>query len=136
MRRARPRHDGCGAMPVKKVLVVEDSPTERHVLSDLLTRQGYEVLTADDGEKGIAAARLELPDLILMDVVMPGINGFQATRQLRRDAATRHIPVIMCTSKNRETDRLWGMRQGACDYLVKPLDQNALLSRIAALGQP
>ena len=120
-------------MSVKKVLVVDDSPTERYMLSDLLTRQGYEVLTADDGEKAIAAAKLELPDLILMDVVMPGINGYQATRQLMRDAVTRHIPVIMCTSKNQETDKLWGLRQGACDYLVKPLDQAALLTRIAAL---
>ena len=121
-------------MSVKKVLVVDDSPTERYMLFDLLTRQGYQVLTADDGEKGIAAAKLELPDLILMDVVMPGINGYQATRQLMRDTATRHIPVIMCTSKNQETDKHWGMRQGACDYLVKPLDQTALLTKIAALG--
>ncbi len=120
-------------MSVKKVLVVDDSPTERYMLSDLLTRQGYEVLTADDGEKAIAAAKLELPDLILMDVVMPGINGYQATRQLMRDAATRHIPVIMCTRKNQETDKIWGLRQGASDYLVKPLDQSALLTRIAAL---
>lgn len=120
--------------PVKRVLVVEDSPTERRALADLLTRQGYQVLTADDGEKGIAAARLELPDLILMDVVMPGINGFQATRQLTRDAATRHIPVILCTGKNQETDKSWGLRQGARDYLVKPLDPAALLSRIAALN--
>ena len=122
-------------MAVKKVLVVDDSPTERYLLSDLLTRQGYEVLTAADGEKAIAAARRELPDLILMDVVMPGINGYQATRQLMRDAATRHIPVIMCTSKNQETDKHWGLRQGARDYLVKPLDQAALLARIAALDR-
>ena len=123
-------------MSVKKVLVVDDSPTERRMLSDMLTRQGYQVLTADDGEKAIAAAKLELPDLILMDVVMPGINGYQATRQLTRDAATRHIPVIICTGKSQETDKHWGMRQGARDYLVKPLDQAALLTRIAALGRP
>ena len=120
-------------MTVRKVLVVEDSPTERHVLSDLLEKQGYQVLTADDGEQGIAAARAEHPDLILMDVVMPGINGFQATRQLARDAATRDIPIIMCTAKNQVSDRVWGLRQGALDYLVKPLDSGALLARIAEL---
>ena len=121
-------------MTVHKVLVVEDSPTELHVLSDMLAGQGYEVLTAVDGEHGIAAARTGQPDLILMDVVMPGMNGFQATRQLARDAATRDIPVIMCTAKDQPSDRVWGLRQGALDYLVKPLDRTALLARIAALG--
>ncbi|HMX16808.1 MAG TPA: response regulator, partial [Rhodocyclaceae bacterium] len=109
-------------MPIQKILVVDDSPTERHVLTDLLAKNGYQVLAADSGEQGIALAKQEHPDLILMDVVMPGMNGYQATRTLTRDEATRDIPIIMCTSKNQETDKIWGMRQGAHDYLVKPLD--------------
>ena len=120
-------------MPVKKILVVDDSPTERHVLVEFLSRNGFLVISAESGEQGVAKAKQELPDLILMDVVMPGINGFQATRTLTRDEATRNIPVIMCTSKNQETDKIWGMRQGAQDYLVKPVDQSALLAKIAAL---
>lgn len=121
-------------MPVKKILVVDDSPTERHVLSEILTKAGYKVIAADSGEQAIAMAKQELPDLILMDVVMPGMNGYQATRTITRDEATRHIPVIMCTSKSLETDKIWGMRQGAHDYVVKPIDQEALLAKIAALG--
>ena len=121
-------------MPIKKILVVDDSPTERHVLTDLLAKNGYQVLAADSGEQGIALAKQEHPDLILMDVVMPGMNGYQATRTLTRDEATRDIPIIMCTSKNQETDKIWGMRQGANDYLVKPIDPKVLLEKIAALG--
>ena len=121
-------------MPIQKILVVDDSPTERHVLTDLLARNGYQVLAADSGEQGIALAKQEHPDLILMDVVMPGMNGYQATRTLTRDEATRDIPIIMCTSKNQETDKIWGMRQGAHDYLVKPLDHQVLLAKIKAFG--
>ena len=121
-------------MPIKKILVVDDSPTERHVLTDLLAKNGYQVLAADSGEQGIALAKQEHPDLILMDVVMPGMNGYQATRTLTRDEATRDIPIIMCTSKNQETDKIWGMRQGAHDYLVKPLDHQVLLAKIKAFG--
>ncbi len=121
-------------MPVRKVLVVDDSPTERYYLGDILRKGGYEVITAENGEEGIGKAHSDRPDLILMDVVMPGLNGFQATRQLSRDPATQAIPVIMCTSKGQETDRLWGMRQGASDYLVKPIDAGALLDKIKGLG--
>lgn len=121
-------------MPVKRVLVVDDSPTERFFLTDILRKQGYEVITAENGEQGVAVARAEMPDLVLMDVVMPGLNGFQATRQLSRDPLTSAIPVIMCTTKNQETDRIWGMRQGAVEYLVKPVNATELLSKIAALG--
>ena len=121
-------------MPVQKILVVDDSPTERMVLGELLTRSGYTVITAESGEEAIAKAKAEKPDLILMDVVMPGTNGYQATRTLTRDEATRRIPVIMCTSRNQETDKIWGMRQGALDYLTKPIDQTALLQKISALG--
>jgi twitching motility two-component system response regulator PilH len=121
-------------MAVKRVLVVDDSPTERFFLTDLLRKNGYEVLTAESGEQGVSVARAEKPDLILMDVVMPGINGFQATRQLSRDEITQSIPVIMCTSKNQETDRVWGLRQGAVEYLVKPIVAETLLNKIQSLG--
>ena len=120
-------------MPVKTVLVVDDSPTERHVLVELLSRNGYQVITAENGEEGIEKARRELPDLILMDVVIPGLNGYQATRTLTRDDATKHIPIIVCTSKGQETDRIWGLRQGALDYIVKPVNGEDLLAKIASL---
>ena len=120
-------------MPVKKVLVVDDSPTERHVLVELLTRNGYQVITAESGEEGIEKAKSELPDLVLMDVVMPGLNGYQATRTLTRNETTKHIPIIVCTSKGQETVKIWGLRQGALDYLGKPVNGEELLSKIAAL---
>ena len=120
-------------MPIKKILVVDDSPTERHVLVELLTREGYQVLTAESGEEGIEKAKNEQPDLVLMDVVMPGLKGYQATRTLTRDDSTKHIPVIVCTSKGQETDKIWGLRQGAQDYMVKPLNPEELLAKIAAL---
>lgn len=121
-------------MAIRKVLVVDDAPTERHMLTEILQRMGMEVVTAENGEQGVAKAKQELPDLILMDVVMPGLNGFQATRTLSRDEATRHIPIIMCTAKGQETDRIWGMRQGARDYIVKPVQESELRQKIAALG--
>ena len=120
-------------MPIKKILVVDDSPTERHVLVDLLTKNGYQVITAESGEEGVEKAKKELPDLVLMDVVMPGLNGYQATRTLTREESTKHIPIIVCTSKGQETDKIWGLRQGAQDYLVKPVNGEELLSKIAAL---
>ncbi len=120
-------------MPVKNILVVDDSPTERFFAVDLLTKAGYQVTTAESGEEGIAKAKAGKPDLILMDVVMPGLNGYQATRTLTRDEDTRNIPVIVCTTKGLETDKIWGLRQGAIDYLVKPLNPTELLARIAAL---
>ncbi len=121
-------------MPVKKVLVVDDSPTERHVLTELLIKAGFSVVIAENGEQAIDVAKREIPDLVLMDVVMPGMNGYQATRTITREETTRHIPVIMCTSKGQETDKIWGMRQGAHDYLVKPVDSEALLAKIRSLG--
>ena len=120
-------------MPINKILVVDDSPTERHVLVERLTRKGYQVLTAESGEEGIEKAKSEQPDLVLMDVVMPGLNGYQATRTLTRDDATKHIPVIVCTSKGQDTDKIWGLRQGAQDYMVKPINPEELLAKIAAL---
>ena len=121
-------------MSIKKILVVDDSPTERYVLNDMLTKAGYEVVACNSGEDAIAKAKLVMPDLILMDVVMPGLNGFQATRAISRDADTKDIPIFMCTSKSQETDKIWGMRQGARDYVVKPVVKDELLAKIAALG--
>ena len=121
-------------MPVKKILVVDDSPTDRQYMIETLKGKGFQIVTAENGEDAITKAKSELPDLILMDVVMPGLNGYQATRQITRDDATKHIPVIMCTSKGADTDKIWGMRQGANDYLVKPVDPQALLAKIAQLN--
>lgn len=121
-------------MSIKKILVVDDSPTERFALTEVLKKHGYLVVTAENGEEAISRSAAELPDLILMDVVMPGINGYQATRTISRNEATRSIPIIMCTSKGLETDKIWGMRQGALDYLVKPVDHAALIARIKAFG--
>jgi twitching motility two-component system response regulator PilH len=124
---------GRTAMSIRKILIVDDSPTERHFLGELLNKNGFQVLTAESGEEAIAKVKEIMPDLILMDVVMPGMNGFQATRTISRDEATKHIPIIMCTSKNQETDMVWGRRQGAVEYVVKPVDSQELLAKIAAL---
>ncbi len=121
-------------MAIKKILVVDDSATERHVIGEILSKQGFEILYAESGESGIAQAKLGKPDLIIMDVVMPGLNGFQATRAITKDPETQHIPVLICTSKDQETDKIWGLRQGAKDYVVKPIIAAELLSKVAALG--
>jgi len=121
-------------MAIKRILVVDDSATERHILGEILGKQGFEVSFAEDGEKGIEQARLTKPDLIIMDVVMPGMNGFQATRAITKEPETQHIPVIICTTKDQETDKVWGVRQGAKDYVVKPINAADLLGKIAALG--
>jgi twitching motility two-component system response regulator PilH len=120
-------------MSIKNVLVVDDSKTELMALSDLLTRNGYTVRTAENAEEAFRRLREEKPQLILMDVVMPGQNGFQLTRTILRDPQFSHIPIIMCTSKSQETDRVWGMRQGARDYVTKPINEADLLSKIQAL---
>ncbi len=112
------------------VLIIDDSPTEVHVLKKILEKNGYEVLTASSGEEGIQTARQALPDLVLMDVVMPGLNGFQATRQLTKSAETGTIPVIICTTKDQDTDRVWGLRQGARDYLTKPVSEGDLIGKV------
>ncbi len=120
-------------MTIKKILVVDDSATERHILGEILTKQGFEVSFAESGEMGVAKAKQDKPDLVLMDVVMPGLNGFQATRAITKDPDTANIPVLLCTTKDQDTDKIWGMRQGAKDYLVKPVNVAELLSKIAAL---
>jgi twitching motility two-component system response regulator PilH len=119
---------------IHKILIVDDSPTERFYLTDILVRNGYSVSTADNGEDALAKIRSDPPELILMDVVMPGANGFQVTRSIARDPELSKVPVIICSSKSQETDRIWGMRQGAKDYFVKPVDPARLLERIASLG--
>ena len=120
-------------MPIQKILLVDDSKTELHFLSELLSKRGYAVRTAENGEDAMRRLGEEKPDLILMDVVMPGLNGFQATRAISRDPDTRTIPIILCTSKSQETDKIWGMRQGARDYVVKPVNRDELLAKIASI---
>jgi twitching motility two-component system response regulator PilH len=121
-------------MAIQKILIVDDSPTERYYLTDILVKNGFSVTTADNGEDALLKLRSERPELILMDVVMPGANGFQVTRSIARDPELSGVPIIICSSKNQETDRIWGMRQGAKDYLVKPVDPARLLASIATLG--
>ncbi len=116
-----------------RVLIVDDSPTETFTLKSMLEAKGFEVLTADNGADGVALARQELPDVVLMDIVMPGLNGFQATRQLTKDAQTAHIPVIIVTTKDQETDKVWGQRQGAKGYLVKPVTEDVLAETIQSV---
>jgi twitching motility two-component system response regulator PilH len=112
------------------ILIVDDSPTEAHVLKGMLAKNGFDVEAAANGAEGIELARKIKPDLVLMDVVMPGLNGFQATRQLTKDPETRAIPVIIVTTKDQETDRVWGLRQGAKDFLTKPVAEKTLMEKI------
>ena len=115
------------------VLIIDDSPTELHLFQNMLEKAGFDTLVADSGEEGLKAARTAHPDCILMDIVMPGMNGFQATRKLTQDPDTAGIPVIMITNKDQETDKIWGMRQGAVEYLVKPIDSKQLVAKINAV---
>lgn len=114
----------------KKILIVDDSATARHMLFELLAKEGYTVVTAENGEEAVAKSKSEMPDLIVMDIVMPGTNGFQATRAITRNDATQHIPIILVSSKDMETDRIWGIRQGAREFLHKPFDPDVLLDKI------
>ncbi|HSV80779.1 MAG TPA: response regulator [Ramlibacter sp.] len=119
-------------MAIRKVLVVDDSKTELMFMTDLLQKNGFSVKTAEGADDAFRRLAEEKPDLILMDVVMPGQNGFQLTRAITRDPRFTNVPVIMCTSKNQETDKVWGMRQGARDYIVKPVDADELVAKIKA----
>jgi len=121
-------------MAIHTILIVDDSPTERYYLNQMLVRAGYAVTMAEDGADALAQLKQSRPDLILMDVVMPGANGFQITRAIARDPQLQDVPVIICSSKSQETDRIWGLRQGARDYLVKPVVEAELLAKIAALS--
>jgi twitching motility two-component system response regulator PilH len=116
------------------ILIVDDSPTERYYLADLLSKRGYVVIEAGSGEEALLKVRSERPAVVLMDVVMPGSSGYQVTRAIVRDPATKSIPVIICTSKGAESDRIWGLRQGAREYMVKPIDPEELLAIIESLA--
>lgn len=116
-----------------RILLIEDSPTDTAVLTRLLERHGHTVMASGSAEDGIEVCRRERPDVVLMDVVLPGMNGFQATRALSRDAITSRIPVLIVSTKAMDTDRAWGMRQGAKDYIVKPPSEDALIARIDQL---
>ena len=121
-------------MAIEKILVVDDSATDRLYLTEMLQQAGFNVITAENGEECLAKVDAEQPDMVLMDVVMPGLNGFQATRALSKNPATAHIPVIMCTGKEQATDRLWALRQGAKDCVIKPVVSAELLAKIEALN--
>ncbi|MDH5632284.1 MAG: response regulator [Gammaproteobacteria bacterium] len=120
-------------MAIKRVLVVDDSPTDAHVVTAILEKHGFSVISASSGEEGVALAKSQKPDLVLMDVVMPGMSGFEATRSISKDPETSHIPVIICSSKGQETDKAWGLRQGARDYLIKPVGEADLMAKLQAL---
>ena len=115
-----------------RILIVDDSPSQLMGIRRIVESLGHEALTAEDGAAGVEAAKRELPDLILMDVVMPNLNGFQATRSIARDPATKHIPVILVTTKDQETDKVWGMRQGARAYITKPFSDTELSQVISS----
>jgi twitching motility two-component system response regulator PilH len=121
-------------MPIHKVLVVDDSKTELLFISDLLQKNGFQVTTADGGDQAMQSLAVQKPDLILMDVVMPGKNGFQLARAINRDPLYADVPIIFCSSKDQETDKMWGMRQGAKDYITKPFSSEELISKIRAQG--
>ncbi len=111
------------------ILIIDDSPTETHVMQKALEKHGFRTAVAADGNEGLKLARELHPDLIFMDIVMPGMNGYQATRALANDPHTRAIPIVMVTSKGQETDRIWGLRQGAIDYLIKPVSPAQLVEK-------
>ena len=113
-----------------RILIVDDSPSQLLGLKRLVEKMGHEALTAEDGAAGVEAAKRELPDLVLMDVVMPNLNGFQATRSISKDPATAHIPVILVTTKDQDTDRVWGMRQGARAFVTKPVNEAELTKAV------
>ncbi|MBP8287306.1 MAG: response regulator [Rhodoferax sp.] len=121
---------------MREVLIVDDSKTELMFLSTLLQDNGLSVRTAESGDEALQRLADAKPDLILMDVVMPGQNGFQLTRSIHRTPEYAEIPIIICTSKNQETDRVWGLRQGASDYITKPVNAQELMDKIKALGGP
>ena len=113
-----------------RILIVDDSPTQTMSLAKILKKNGHDVITAKDGAEGVQVAKAELPDLVLMDVVMPKVNGFQATRQITKNPSTSHIPVIIVTTKDQETDKIWGERQGATGYVIKPVEEATLMDTI------
>ena len=119
-----------------RILIVDDSPSQLMGIRRIVEKLGHDALTAEDGAAGVEAAKREIPDLILMDVVMPNLNGFQPTRSITREPTTKHIPVILVTTKDLDTDRVWGMRQGAKAYLAKPFGEDELAALIAQYLTP
>ena len=115
---------------MRRILLVEDSPTQAYVTTKVLERNGYEVIVAGTGEDGIAFAKDKFPDLVIMDIIMPGGNGYHATRKIANNEGTENIPVVMLTSKDQVTDKLWALRQGAMGYLVKPVQEKELLDTV------
>ena len=113
-----------------RILIIDDSPTEVIAFTRMLSALGHEIFSANNAEEGLLKANDLKPDLILMDVVMPGMNGFQATRRLTKSPATAHIPIITITTEDQETDRIWGLRQGARDYVVKPPEPAEFIAKI------
>ena len=116
-----------------RILIVDDSPSQLMGMKRIVEKLGHEALTAEDGAAGVEAAKANKPDLILMDVVMPNLNGFQATRAISKEATTSHIPIVLVTTKDQETDKVWGMRQGAKAYITKPFNENQLVEIINGL---
>jgi twitching motility two-component system response regulator PilH len=116
-----------------RILIVDDSPSQLMGMKRIVEKLGHEALTAEDGAAGVEMAKANVPDLILMDVVMPNLNGFQATRAISKEAATAHIPIVLVTTKDQETDKVWGMRQGAKAYITKPFNENQLIEVINGL---
>ena len=116
-----------------RILIVDDSPSQLMGMKRIVEKLGHEAVTAEDGAAGVEAAKANMPDLILMDVVMPNLNGFQATRAISKEATTAQIPVVLVTTKDQETDKVWGMRQGAKAYITKPFNESALIVGINGL---
>ena len=127
---AQATHSKRGMQTMANILIVDDSPTELHVLKTMLEKNGFFVSSASSGEEGVAKAKSEQPDMILMDVVMPGMNGFQAAREITNNPETSNIPVIIISTKDQETDKMWGLRQGAKDYITKPAKEKDLITKI------
>lgn len=115
------------------ILIIDDSPTDVRVFTTQLEKAGHQVSSASSAEEGIERVKEHLPDMVIMDVIMPGMNGFQATRTLSRDPSTKDVPILIITTKSMETDRVWGLRQGARDFLTKPVSEKELLARIEKL---
>ena len=113
-----------------RILIVDDSPSQLIGMRRTVEKLGHQVVTAEDGAAGVETAKRELPDLILMDVVMPNLNGFQATRTISKEETTKHIPIILVTTKDQETDKVWGMRQGAKAYVTKPIKEEELVKAL------
>jgi twitching motility two-component system response regulator PilH len=116
-----------------RILIVDDSPSQLLGIKRIVEKLGHEAVTAEDGAAGVEAAKREMPDLILMDVVMPNLNGFQATRTISKDPDTAHIPIVLVTTKDQDTDKVWGMRQGAKAYVTKPIREEELVTTLKTL---